>query len=144
MFSKSASEAPSEASAAVGVERARHRHRPSLAPISMGFSLGRAGADGVLFRDVDVDADSLLEHLTHAARLVIVDNDIVHLVGPQHLKLQDDCGSGFLDISFGKVPLKERGNGSETEVTAESRRGEGARGQGGRDLERGEARRGRS
>ena len=85
MFSKSASEAPSEASAAVGVERARHRHRPSLAPISMGFSLGRAGADGVLFRDVDVDADSLLEHLTHAARLVIVDNTIVHFA--QHLEL---------------------------------------------------------
>ena len=63
LFSKSASEAPSEASAAVGVERARHRQRPSLAPISMGFPLGRAGADGVLFRDVDVDADSLLEHL---------------------------------------------------------------------------------
>ena len=85
LFSKSASEAPSEASAAVGVERARHRQRPSLAPISMGFSLGRAGADGVLFRDVDVDADSLLEHLTHAARLVIVDNTIVHLA--QHLEL---------------------------------------------------------
>ena len=85
MFSKSASEAPSEASAAVGVERARHRHKPSLAPISMGFSLGRAGADGVLFRDVDVDADSLLEHLTHAARLVIVDNTIVHFA--QHLEL---------------------------------------------------------
>ena len=81
LFSKSASEATAEATAAVGVERHRHRHRPSLAPISMGFSLGRAGADGVLFRDFDVDADSLLEHLTHAARLVIVDNDIVHLVG---------------------------------------------------------------
>ena len=52
----------------------------------MGFSLGRAGADGVLFRDVDVDADSLLEHLTHAARLVIVDNTIVHFA--QHLELQ--------------------------------------------------------
>ena len=86
MFSKSASEAPSEASAAVGVERARHRQRPSLAPISMGFPLGRAGADGVLFRDVDVDADSLLEHLTHAARLVIVDNTIVHLA--QHWSFQ--------------------------------------------------------
>ena len=112
LFSKSASEAPSEASAAVGVERARHRQRPSLAPISMGFPLGRAGADGVLFRDVDVDADSLLEHLTHAAGLVIVDvNDIVHLVGPQHLKLQDDCGLGlilqdFPTFPFGKVPLR--------------------------------------
>ena len=88
------------------------------------------------------------ERVENAIRMVgledVADNDIVHLVGPQHLKLQDDCGSGFLDISFGKVPLKERGNGSETEVTAESRRGEGARGQGGRDLERGEARRGRS